>query len=402
MSRIAVVGAGISGLACADLLGATHDVVLFEVESRLGGHARTLDVETNVDTITPVDTGFIVYNEVNYPLLKAMFRAYGVSTHKSDMSFGVTYNDGELEYCSSSVPGLFAQPKNLVSRPFLGMLADILKFFKEAETVFAVPGDPTLEDLIRQLRLGPWFKDRFLIPMGAAIWSTPPEQMLAFPAKTFVRFFKNHNLLTVSQHHQWRTVTGGSRAYVETMKKRLGDRARTGAPVARVEAHQQGGFNVIVQGQPPEHFDEVVFATHADQALRLIAEPTRDERQVLGAFGFRDNLAVLHRDKALMPKRKAAWASWVYAAGGPEKNSEVQLTYWMNQLQGFGGDDIFVTLNPTREIPANKVIDRHVFRHPVFSREAVAAQQALPAIQGQRGLGLPAPGRAMASTKTGS
>ncbi len=384
MARIAVVGAGISGLAAADLLGIDHDVVLFEREPRPGGHSRTLTVP-RADGPLPVDTGFIVYNEVNYPLLTKLFAALAVPTKPSDMSFGLRYGDGELEFCASSLEGIFAQRKNLASPRYLRMLADILRFFRSAKLVLKEPGDPTLGEFIERLAPGDWFKDRFLVPMGAAIWSTPPREMLAFPAKTFVQFFDNHGLLSVNGHHRWRTVDGGSQEYVRRIVERLGARVRSGSPVVEVRGGNSG-FEVVTAAGDTDRFDEVVLAAHADASLAMIAEPTPEERRILGAFQFRDNEAVLHTDARLMPTAKAAWASWVYGAGGNSRDSDVSVTYWMNKLQSLPGDDVFVSLNPDREIAADRVIDRHVFRHPMFDSAAVAAQDELAFIQGVRGL----------------
>jgi predicted NAD/FAD-binding protein len=384
VARIAVVGAGISGLSAADLLSVGHDVVLFEREPRPGGHSRTLTVP-RPDGPLPVDTGFIVYNEVNYPLLTKLFAALSVPTKPSDMSFGLRYGDGELEFSASSLEGLFAQRKNLASPRYLRMLADILRFFRSAKLVLEEPGDPTLGEFIERLAPGDWFEDRFLVPMGAAIWSTPPREMLAFPAKTFVRFFDNHGLLSINGHHRWRTVEGGSQEYVRRIVERLGARVRGGSPVAEVRA-ENGGFEVVTAAGDRDRFDEVVLAAHADASLAMIAEPTAEERRILGAFRFRDNEAVLHTDVRLMPQAKAAWASWVYAAGGQNQDTDVSVTYWMNKLQSLPGEDVFVSLNPDREIAPGAVIDRHVFRHPMFDRAAVAAQDDLASIQGTRGL----------------
>ena len=384
MARIAVVGSGISGLSCAYLLKSAHDVVVFEGEARPGGHSRTIQVARPGGTL-PVDTGFIVYNEVNYPHLTKLFASLAVPTKPSDMSFGVRYGDGELEFCASSLQGLFAQRKNMVSPRYLRMLADIMRFFRSAKLALDEPGDPTLGEFIDRLAPGDWFKDRFLIPMGAAIWSTPPRQMLDFPAKTFVRFFDNHGLLSVNGHHPWRTVDGGSEQYVRRIIDRLGSKVRTGDPVREVRA-AQGGFEVVTAKGERERFDEVVLAAHADASLDILTDPSPEERRILGAFQFRDNEGVLHTDARLMPTAKAAWASWVYGASGPGAANDVSVTYWMNRLQSLPGDDVFVSLNPDREIDPAKIVDRHVFRHPVFSREAVAAQAEIPSIQGRRGL----------------
>jgi hypothetical protein len=366
------------------MLSAHRDVVLYEAEPRLGGHSRTIKVPRAAGTL-PVDTGFIVYNEVNYPLLTKLFAALSVPTKPSDMSFGVRYGDGELEFCASSLAGIFAQKKNMVSPRYLRMLADIMRFFRSAKLVLEEPGDPTLAEFIERLAPGEWFRDRFLIPMGAAIWSTPPRDMLAFPAKTFVRFFQNHGLLSVNGHHQWRTVDGGSEQYVRRITEGLGSRVRTGQPIKQVRA-SQGGFEVVTATGETDRFDEVVLAAHADASLAMLADPTPEERRILGQFKFRDNEGVLHTDARLMPHAKAAWASWVYASNGANDGSDVSVTYWMNKLQSLPGEDVFVSLNPDRAIDPSKVIDRHIFRHPVFSREAVAAQGEIPSIQGKRGL----------------
>ncbi len=360
-------------------------MILFEREERAGGHARTLEVDNGVGRVA-VDTGFIVYNEANYPLLTRLFAHLGIQTQPSNMSFGVRYGDGELEFCASSLGGLFAQKRNLVCPKFLGMLGDIGRFFRGAPSVLDGADDPTLGELLERLRLGSWFKERFLVPMGSAIWSTPPDKMLSFPAKSFVRFFENHKLLTVRRHHPWRTVAGGSRRYVERLAARLGSRLRHSAAVARVETDERGGHTVVTSDGSRDRFDEVVLACHADVALALIADPLPEERHILGAFPFRDNEAVLHSDVRLMPKARAAWASWVYAAGGPEADRRMSVTYWMNKLQSLTAPPLFVTLNPDRAIAGEMVLDRHVFRHPIFSREAIAAQARMEAIQGRRGL----------------
>lgn len=384
MTRIAVVGSGISGLSCAHLLSGSHDVVLYESQPRPGGHSRTMMV-SRPDGQLPVDTGFIVYNDINYPLLTKLFASLSVPTKPSDMSFGLRYGDGELEFCASSLQGIFAQKKNMISPRYVRMLADILRFFRSAHLVLNEPGDPTLGEFIDRLAPGDWFKKRFLVPMGAAIWSTPPRDMLVFPAKTFVRFFQNHGLLSVNGHHQWRTVDGGSEQYVGRIIQGLGSRLRTGHLVREIRA-SQGGFEVVTATGESDRFDEVVLAAHADASLAMLIDPTADERRILGQFKFRDNEGILHTDARLMPKAKAAWASWVYASSGADDGSDVSVTYWMNKLQSLPGDDVFVSLNPDREIDPAKIVDRHIFRHPVFSREAVAAQSEILSIQGKRGL----------------
>ncbi len=366
------------------MLLAEHEVVLFEQSTRLGGHARTLTVPRPEGAIA-VDTGFIVYNEVNYPLLTNYFAMLGVPTKASEMSFGVSYGNGALEFSASSLAGLFAQRRNLASPRYLGMLFDIRQFFKAARSVYGRYDDPTLGEFIESLGLGSWFRDRFLLPMGAAIWSTSARQMMLFPAKTFVRFFDNHALLGATGQHPWRTVVGGSQSYVEILAARLGASARPGATVVRVE-RRQGGIVVTLADGGSEVFDEVVFACHADVALRLLAEPDQNEREILGAFRFRDNEAVLHSDMRVMPNARGAWASWNYSSSGEADEHDVSVTYWMNKLQGIDGGALFVSLNPDREIAAEKTFDRHTFRHPEFSQAAINAQGRMGEIQGVSGV----------------
>ena len=382
MSSIAIIGSGISGLACAEMLRSQYDVTVFEAETRAGGHARTLSIAG-----TPVDTGFIVYNEINYPLLTAFFRHLGLETKPSDMSFGVRIGEAadETSFSGSSLSGIFADRRNLISSAHWSMLRDTLHFFRKARRVFDDPNEPALGAFLDTLGVGRPFRQRFLIPMGAAIWSTPAHRMLYFPAKTFVRFFDNHGLLSVRGHHPWRTVRGGSRSYVDNLVTRLGERLRLGTAALRIEVSSSSTF-VTTNRHEKERFDEVILACHADQALRLIGQPTRAEADILGAFEFQDNLAVLHTDPNLMPKIRAAWASWVYASGTAHKDSAVSVTYWMNRLQGLTGPDLFITLNPDRAIAEQTVLDRHVFRHPVFSKRAIEAQARIGDIQGKRRL----------------
>lgn len=384
MARIAVIGAGISGLACADFLAPSHDVVVYEAEKRLGGHSRTLSLALPEGPLR-VDTGFIVYNEINYPLLTKLFAYLGVQTQPSDMSFGVRYGNGELEFCASSLQGLFAQKKNLLSPRYYRMLSDIVRFFRSAKKLLSQNKNPTLGEFLEDLRLGDWFRDRFLIPMGAAIWSTPPAQMFAFPAKSFILFFENHGLLSIKGHHPWRTLSGGSQDYVQRFARRLGARIRAGTAVKEVRACQKG-HEVVTEKGEREKFDAVVLATHADVSLRILIDPHPEVRRHLSAFGFRDNLALLHTDESLMPHSKKAWASWVYAAGGPEADQSVSVTYWMNRLQSLKGQNIFVSLNPDREVAPHKTLDRYVFRHPMFTHNTMLAQKEIIPLQGRGGL----------------
>lgn len=387
MKRIAIVGAGVAGLGVARMLAGGNRVVLYELEPRLGGHARTIDVEGASGSIA-VDTGFIVYNEVNYPRLTALFAELGVATQSTDMSFGISV--GGIELNGSSLAGLFAQPRNIVSPSYWGMLRDVGRFFRRATDVLDVAEDPSLGEWLSQLRIGTNARDRFIVPMGAAIWSTPPGELADMPAKTFVRFFRNHNLLSAIGHHQWRTVSGGSRRYVEALaaalRVRFGVTIRTAAQVRAVCAVGHGRHEIITADGQREAFDDVVLACHADTALSLIEAPTSAERGVLSSFAFRDNNAVLHGDSSFMPKARAAWASWVFSADDPDQQQGVTVTYWMNRLQNLSGPPLFVTLNPSRPVADHSIMDQHTFRHPMLTRAAVAAQAHLPEIQGRRGL----------------
>lgn len=381
--RIAVIGGGITGLSAALDLSDHADVTLYEAEPRLGGHARTVVAGRRGDQ--PVDTGFIVFNFANYPRLVRLFRSLDVPIQKSCMSFGATVDGGRLEYGLRSVGALFAQRRNLGDPRFWGMLRDIGRFNAQAERA-AASDDVTIGELVDHLRLGNWFRNHYLMPICGAIWSTPPEEIHAFPARTLVQFFRNHALMNVTGQHQWWTVTGGSREYVRRLQDRLLDRGvtiRAGTPVASV--HRQPGRVILTTGAgaEPAH-DHVVFATHPDQALRMLDTPTVWEQALLGAIRYQDNAAFLHRDTAQMPRRRAAWSSWVYQSDQRHGRQGVGVTYWMNRLQNIPEDDpLFMTLNPAQPIPEHLVYDQVVFRHPVFDRAALAAQRDLASIQGQ-------------------
>lgn len=389
--RIAVIGSGIAGLSAAWLLNGRHDVTLYEQDARLGGHANTLTVDYG-DASVPVDTGFIVYNERTYPNLVRLFHHLDVATAPSDMSFGVSVDGGRLEY-EGSLRGLLAQPGNLMSPRYLRMVADVLRFFSSAARLLREPGPgPTLGAWLAREGYGRGFIEDHLLPMAAAIWSCPVDTMLAFPAKSFVRFFENHQLLNLVDRPRWRTVSGGSRRYVARLAAPLIGRIRLACPVARVTPSATG-VTVTAGDGSAATYDHAVLATHADQALRLIEGPTPAEVAVLGRFRYQPNTAVLHRDPALMPRRRAAWAAWNYQAertgpapGGP-RDRQVALTYWMNRLQNLDpARPLFVSLNPIREPAPETVFARVSYAHPVFDADAIDAQEMLPAIQGSRRL----------------
>ncbi len=380
MRKVAVIGSGISGMAAAYLLNATFSVTLYEKNDCLGGHARTKRVRYR-DRDIDVDTGFIVFNHVNYPELTAMFRHLGVATQHSDMSFGFTQHGGDFEWGAFSLDAVFAQRGNLLRPSFYGMISDVLRFFKHAPTVLADPRDISLDAFLAQLNVGKRFKEQFLLPLGAAIWSCPADTMLQFPARSFVQFFQNHGLLSLSGQHQWYTVSGGSQCYIEKLKGALGE-VRLSAPVQKV---WREGEKIMVQSNGVQDvYDEVIFASHADETLAMLSDMTAEEKEILGAFRYQPNLAYLHRDESVMPKRKRCWASWSYTA---DKAQKLSVTYWMNRLQSIDREcPLFVTLNPVAPIDPEKIFDVHEYSHPIFTREAMTAQQRIPEIQGKRGI----------------
>lgn len=377
--RVAIIGGGISGLSAAYYLSASHDVTLFEAADRLGGHARTVMAGKNGDQ--PVDTGFIVFNYVTYPFLTRLFKDLDVPVIKSEMSFGVTVDGGALEYGLNNMRAMLAQRRNLARPKFYGMIADIVKFGKRAE-ISAGHDDKTIGELVDELELGDWFRNKYLMPMCGAIWSTPVEDVDAFPARSLVRFFRNHALLAGSGKHQWWTVKGGSIEYVRRLQAALiarGCRLRLGHPVQSIQRSDLG-ISVYGQGKAETGFDEVILACHSDQALAILGSgATATERQALGAIRYQPNRAVLHCDETQMPNRRACWSSWTYR--GEQQHSSV--TYWMNRLQDIPEEDpLFVTLNPPDSIPEAKIYDQVEFAHPVFDRAALKAQQVLRQIQG--------------------
>ena len=383
--KIAIVGTGISGLSAAWLLSRRHQVTVYEQADRIGGHSNTVSVPRKVGSI-PVDTGFIVYNRDTYPNLVALFDHLGVATQASDMSFAVSLDNGRLEYSGSGLAGLFAQPANLVRPRFWSMLSDLVRFYRAAsrDAAAGVAPDLTLGAYLDRGKYGRAFRGDHLLPMAGAIWSATPAEMEAFPASAFLRFHHNHGLLKLRDRPQWRTVSGGSRAYVERLTAAFADRiVRDNA----VRAIRRSGDGVMITDSRgcTERFDHVVVATHADQALAMLADPVAAERDLLGAFRYSRNLAVLHTDAGFMPRRRAAWASWNYLGRSDGAADAVCITYWMNLLQGIGDDTpLFVTLNPPRPPRAGTLIQSEIYEHPLFDAAALAAQQRLWSLQGVR------------------
>ncbi|MGE5338723.1 MAG: NAD(P)/FAD-dependent oxidoreductase [Gemmatimonadota bacterium] len=397
--KVAVIGAGIAGLGCAHALtrdlGAACRVTLFEAAQRLGGHANTVDVE--LDGIRhPVDTGFLVFNERTYPNLLALFDELRVPVAASDMSFSVSVarpaREHRLEWAGTDLSTVFAQRRNLASPRFLGMLADLLRFNRHATRIAegqeTTDAELSLGEFLDRHRYGQPFRHWYLLPMAAAIWSCPTDTMLAYPVGTFVRFCHNHGLLQIDDRPRWYTVRGGARQYVGRIAARLAD-LRVGEPVQQVARHPAGGVTVASR-HGRESFDHVVLACHSDQALHLLADADREQRELLAAVRYQPNRAVLHTDARLMPRSRKVWASWNYLSEqGRQGDGQpgVSVTYHLNRLQPLPfRRPVFVSLNPLCEPLAESIIAEFDYAHPVFDERAIAAQRRLAALQGRRGV----------------
>ena len=379
--KLAVIGGGISGLAAAHLLCAEHEITLFEANDYLGGHTHTIDV-TRADGAWAVDTGFIVFNERTYPNFIRLLDRLGVPSQPSVMSFSVTNERTGLQYCATNLDTLFAQRRNLFKPGFWRMLLEIFRFSRESRALYA--GDDlalTLGGYLQARGYSRGFIEQFLVPMGSAIWSADPGRFLDFPATAFVTFFTNHGILNVIDQPRWRVVSGGSRQYVEPLARPFRDRVRLSSPVIRVERHPDR-VEVTVRGGAAQNFDQVVLACHSDQALAMLANPSPLERDLLGAILYQPNQVILHTDAAQLPTLPKARASW---------NSRIQLqqrtvpalTYWMNRLQSLQAPVEFcVTLNAGDDIPADKVLFKTTYEHPVYSAAAFAAQRRREELNG--------------------
>ncbi len=374
--RVAIIGSGVSGLGCLRFLHGSHDISLFDSDSRPGGHAHTIDVK---DPVTgkdlPMDTGFMVFNEITYPHLCRLFKELNVAWKKTHMSFSVRNDLLGLEWCGSSLNHLFAQRKNLLSLRFWKLLLQINKFNKLAHQAWQTPEakNTSLGEWCKQNNLGDDFLQCYLIPMSSAVWSTPPEKMLTFPAATLMRFFYNHGFLGLNTQHQWITPVNGSRTYVEALLKKYYVKKYLGEAVGSVKRQAQGVIVTTAKGD--YEFDRVIFATHPDQALKLLEDADETEKSLLGAFQYNQNLAIVHTDPSPMPKTKLAWSAWNYhnwTSQGLRRNST---HYWMNALQGVSpNENFFVTINHPEQIDPQKIIKKIPTEHPLFSIEAVAAQ----------------------------
>lgn len=383
--RIAIVGTGIAGNLVAHRLAPAHDITVYEAQPRIGGHTHTVDVPLGGRTFA-VDTGFIVYNDVTYPHFCALLDELGVASRPSEMSFSVRCERTGLEYSGASLNALFAQRRNLLRPGFYRMLRDILRFNRAAPAVLDTGAEAmTLNEFLREGGYSREFIEHYILPMGAAIWSASPAGMGAVPAGFFVRFFHNHGLLSISERPVWRVIRGGSRSYVEKLIAGHRDRIRTNAPVEWLRRHTNH-VELKAAGAEPERYDRVFLACHSDQALRLLADASHEERSVLGAIAYQRNEAVLHTDASLMPRRRRAWAAWNYhIPHEPQPGGRVMLSYNMNILQSLEAPEtLCVTLNHGDAIDPARVIRRIDYEHPVFDARAVAAQRRQREINGVR------------------
>ena len=378
--RVAIIGAGVSGLVCAHRLHSEHELVLFEAGDEPGGHANTVRVETETG-VHDVDTGFIVFNDRNYPNFERLLEELKVPTQASPMSFGVS--DGlDFEYSATSPNGLFASRGNLIKPSFHRMVADLVRFNREARELLGSEEDPSLREWLAERRYSRDFVERLIVPQASAVWSADPAQMWSFPARFLVEFFDNHGMLGFRGRPRWRTITGGSRRYIEALTRPWQERLRLSTAVTEVSRHSD---HVVVSTRTgePERFDAVVIATHSDQALALLADPSERERELLEAVPYQRNEAVLHTDRSLLPRRRRAWASWNYHLGADAAGG-CTVTYHMNRLQSLRAEEEFcVTLNRTAAIDPERIIRTIGYSHPVYTPAGVAAQSRHEQISGR-------------------
>ncbi len=374
-------------MAAAWLLNKHADITVYEKNDYIGGHTNTQIADYNGVKI-PVDTGFIVYNKVNYPNLIQLFKILGIEEKKSVMSFSVSVDDGRIEYSSLGPKGVFAQPANLFDPYFMKMLLEIVYFNIKARSILNTnEEDMPLGDFLKKLGLSDYFMRHYILPMGGAIWSCPLSTMLSYPARTFVAFFENHKLLSINPPIQWYTVPGGSIEYIKRITEPYKDKIRLNSKVHKI-TRQNNKAVVELENGSKDEFDHVIMATHGDQALWAIKDASPQEKEILGSFRYQRNIVVLHRDESMMPKRKSAWASWNYMGKGDVmKGASISLTYWMNMLQSIDKKyPLFTTMNPIKEIPQELVFSKVEYEHPIFDFPAIKAQEKIESIQGKNNL----------------
>ena len=389
--RLAVIGSGIAGMASAFLLDQHHpekqyQVTLIEKNPTIGGHTNTVEVIDPDDRCIGVDTGFIVYNEPNYPHLTGLLHTLSVATQTTDMSFGVSIDKGRLEYAGDNLLTLFAQKRNLLKPSFLRMVKDIVRFNRDAKALLhdVAADDLSLGDFLDRGRYADTMHQHYLLPMAAAIWSCPPQQMRTFPAISFARFFNNHGLLDLRHRPQWQTVVDGSHQYVKKLMASFTGEVLLDNPAKLIERAQTGVKVTLANGHSRD-FDQVVIATHADQALQLLQAPSLMERTLLSQFSYQDNAAFLHTDSQLMPRLRKVWSSWNYLSESKQHKDTVAVTYWMNRLQQLPTtQDYFVSLNPPKAPAENTILQRINYSHPIFDCAAMDAQKRLHDIQGEQ------------------
>lgn len=388
--KIAIIGTGVSGLSAAWLLSRTHEITVFEKDGRVGGHCNTLETQfqgLDGELTIPVDTGFIVYNERTYPNLTALFKHIGVATEDSTMSFSASLNGGSFEYSGSGLKGLLAQKRNLFRPRFWRMIWDIFRFSRKCveDSRKSSNSNISLGDYLNREGYSDSFLHDHIYPMASSIWSASFEEIRAYPLKAFVSFFANHGLLETNRRRRpkWRTVTGGSRTYVERITSEFRDRIRINTVVSHIERIETG-ITLTTENGSTEEFDHVIIATHSNQALKMLSDPSAQEKHLLGSIRYKKNRALLHMDSALMPRRERAWASWNYISTEPENDTHLAcLTYWMNSLQNIDKDfPIFVTLNPQHDPDSSRVIEAIDYEHPIFDQAALDAQEKLWELQG--------------------
>lgn len=383
--KLAIIGTGIAGMSAAYFLYKNYDITLFEKNSYVGGHSNTVEVKEGNSTIA-IDTGFIVYNEVTYPLLTRLFKELKVPTKNSNMSFSVQHKPSGLEFCGSGIDGLFAQRRNIFNWRFYRLLYNINRFNHEAPKILDNPNfqSLTLSEYLNEFHYHPDLAEYYLIPMSSAVWSTPIKKMLDFPATTLIRFFFNHGFLGLNTQHQWKTVEGGSRNYVMRLIEPFKDKIHLNSAVQRV---QREGSQVYVKVNEKDYqFDKVIFACHADQVLKIFENPSLEEKELLGCFKYENNLAVLHTDSSVMPNIRKAWSSWNYIVKQKTQGNwkDSTLAYWMNSLQGVSkNQNYFVSINDMNTISQEKILYKVLYEHPLFNVETASAQHKLSSLNGK-------------------